>query len=87
MDAARLSARSPARRRAPRGAPLLGALLALAAPARADFFDDVRRTFTKDIPRTFEHDIPRAFGAEGKKEPAPPAKGGKPRPRPADARR
>ena len=53
-------------------AALLAAVmpLALAAPARADFLDDVRRTFQPDIPRTFEHDIPRAFGAKDKPEPA-----------------
>lgn len=30
--------------------------------ARADFFDDARRTFQHDIPRFFQHDIPCAFG-------------------------
>jgi hypothetical protein len=32
------------------------------APARADFFDDTRRTFTTDIPHFFQDDIPCAFG-------------------------
>lgn len=36
--------------------------LAPAAPARADFFDDARRTFTTDIPHFFQDDIPCAFG-------------------------
>jgi hypothetical protein len=47
------------------------ALAAAASPARADFFNDVRRTFQEDIPRTFQHDIPRALGLQGK--PAAPA--------------
>lgn len=34
------------------------------APARADFFDDARKTFTVDIPRFFQHDIPCAFGGK-----------------------
>ena len=50
-----------------RAALLTLAGLSAAAPARADFFDDVRRTFQKDIPRTFEQDIPRFFGAQPKK--------------------
>src|SRR6516165_2248093 len=32
--------------------------------ARADFFDDARRTIKIDIPRFFEHDIPCAFGGK-----------------------
>ena len=40
------------------------------APARADFFDDARRTFqtdiphffTRDVPHFFQDDIPCAFG-------------------------
>jgi hypothetical protein len=70
-------------------AALIGlALLAGAtAPARADFFDDVRRTFTKDIPRTFEQDIPRAFGANPKKTPDPGPVRGKPAPEPAQPQR
>jgi hypothetical protein len=31
-------------------------------PARADFFDDARRTFQTDIPHFFQDDIPCAFG-------------------------
>ena len=31
-------------------------------PARADFFDDARRTFETDIPHFFQDDIPCAFG-------------------------
>ena len=56
--------------------------VACATPARADFFDDVRRTFQKDIPRTFEQDIPRFFGAKPKTEPAatPPKARAKPFP-------
>ncbi len=37
---------------------------AVAAPARADFFDGVRRTFTTDIPHFFQDDIPCAFGGQ-----------------------
>jgi hypothetical protein len=33
-------------------------------PARADFFDDARKTFKTDIPRFFQHDIPCAFGGK-----------------------
>ena len=66
----------------PRAALLTLAGLSSAAPARADFFDDVRRTFQKDIPRTFEQDIPRFFGATPKAEPAtsPPKTRAKPTP-------
>jgi len=32
------------------------------APARADFFDDTRRTFETYIPHFFQDDIPCAFG-------------------------
>ncbi|HTZ80934.1 MAG TPA: hypothetical protein VMC10_23690 [Stellaceae bacterium] len=39
--------------------------LTLAPPsARADFFDDARRTFTTDIPHFFQDDIPCAFGGK-----------------------
>lgn len=42
-----------------------GAILTLAAaPARADFFDDARKTFTTDIPHFFQDDIPCAFGGQ-----------------------
>jgi hypothetical protein len=45
-----------------------GVILALAAtatlPARADFFDDARKTFTTDIPHFFQDDIPCAFGGQ-----------------------
>jgi hypothetical protein len=33
-------------------------------PARADFFDDARRTFVTDIPHFFQDDIPCAFGGQ-----------------------
>lgn len=33
-------------------------------PARADFFDDARRTFQTDIPHFFQDDIPCAFGGQ-----------------------
>ncbi len=46
----------------------LMAVLTLAAlaptPARADFFDQARRTFTTDIPHFFQDDIPCAFGGK-----------------------
>jgi hypothetical protein len=32
--------------------------------ARADFFDDMRRTFQTDIPHFFQDDIPCAFGGQ-----------------------
>ena len=32
--------------------------------ARADFFDDARRTFQSDIPHFFQDDIPCAFGGQ-----------------------
>ncbi len=41
-----------------------GFLMSTAAPARADFFDDVRRTFQTDIPHFFQDDIPCAFGGQ-----------------------
>ena len=45
--------------------PVAALLLAAAtAPARADFFDDVRRTFQTDIPHFFQDDIPCAFGGK-----------------------
>jgi hypothetical protein len=51
------------------------------APARADFFDDARRTFETDIPHFFQDDIPCAFGGQPTshtktscKSPSPPAK-------------
>src|SRR5579859_1141572 len=40
------------------------ATAATPTPARADFFDDLRRTFTTDIPHFFQDDIPCAFGGE-----------------------
>ncbi|HKT20196.1 MAG TPA: hypothetical protein VJR47_19235 [Stellaceae bacterium] len=33
-------------------------------PARADFFDDMRKTFTTDIPHFFQDDIPCTFGGK-----------------------
>ena len=39
-------------------------------PARADFFDDARKTFKVDIPRFFQHDIPCAFGGKPTGHPA-----------------
>src|SRR4051794_28779349 len=51
--------------RAPWVAPALVAAMWLAAaaplPARADFFDDARRTFKSDIPRFFQQDVPHFF--------------------------
>jgi len=44
------------------------AVLALAfftpTPARADFFDDARKTFTSDIPHFFQDDVPCFFGGQ-----------------------
>lgn len=60
------------------------AVLALAplTPARADFFDDTRRTFETDIPHFFQDDVPCAFGGKPTsgtktscKSPSKPAKG------------
>ena len=49
-----------------RAFPLLGlaGLCAVATPdaARADFFDDARKTFTNDIPHFFQDDVPCTFG-------------------------
>ena len=42
--------------------PIVVLMLVPLAPARADFFDDTRRTFTTDIPHFFQDDIPCAFG-------------------------
>jgi hypothetical protein len=46
--------------------PIAALMLASVAPtpARADFFDDVRRTFQTDIPHFFQDDIPCAFGGQ-----------------------
>ncbi len=45
--------------------PIAALLLACGAgPARADFFNDVRRTFEVDIPHFFQDDIPCAFGGQ-----------------------
>src|SRR5579859_7934907 len=40
------------------------ATAATPTPARADFFDDARKTFTTDIPHFFQDDIPCAFGGQ-----------------------
>jgi hypothetical protein len=44
--------------------PIAVLTLAPLASARADFFDDTRRTFTTDIPHFFQDDIPCAFGGQ-----------------------
>jgi hypothetical protein len=46
--------------------PVVVATAAFLAPtaARADFFDDLRRTFQTDIPHFFQDDIPCAFGGK-----------------------
>jgi hypothetical protein len=44
--------------------PIAVLTLAPLAPARADFFDDARRTFQTDIPHFFQDDIPCAFGGQ-----------------------
>ena len=44
--------------------PVALLMLAGATPARADFFDDLRRTFQTDIPHFFQDDIPCAFGGQ-----------------------
>jgi len=43
---------------------VVAAMAAVPTPARADFFDDARKTFTTDIPHFFQDDIPCAFGGE-----------------------
>jgi hypothetical protein len=43
------------------------------APARADFFDDARKTFESDIPHFFQNDVPHFF-----QDDVPCAFGGKP---------
>jgi hypothetical protein len=45
----------------------------LPAPARADSFDDLRRTFQTDIPHFFQSDVPHFF-----QDDIPCAFGGKP---------
>jgi len=42
--------------------PIAVLMLVPLTPARADFFDDARRTFTTDIPHFFQDDVPCAFG-------------------------
>jgi hypothetical protein len=42
--------------------PIAMLAVASAVPARADFFDDARKTFETDIPHFFQDDIPCAFG-------------------------
>ncbi len=42
-------------------------------PARADFFDDMRKTFTTDVPNFFQKDVPHFF-----QDDVPCAFGGKP---------
>ncbi len=44
--------------------PIAVLTLAPLAPARADFFDDARRTFETDIPHFFQDDVPCAFGGK-----------------------
>ena len=39
-------------------------VLVLPGVARADFFDDARKTFTKDIPHFFQDDVPCTFGGQ-----------------------
>ena len=48
------------------GCPIAALTLALLAPApaKADFFDDVRRTFQTDVQHFFQDDIPCAFGGQ-----------------------
>jgi hypothetical protein len=46
------------------GGALLALTLLAASPARADFFDDARRTITRDIPHFFQDDIPCTFGGQ-----------------------
>lgn len=53
-------------------------------PARADFFDDARKTLTSDIPHFFQDDIPCFFGGHPtsgtKKSCKPTGHAGKPAP-------
>ena len=57
---------SDTRRRVRPALPIAVVTLALLAPgsARADFFDDARRTFQTDIPHFFQDDVPCAFGGQ-----------------------
>lgn len=50
--------------RAAFGASVLALGLLAPLSARADFFDDARRTFQTDIPHFFQDDIPCAFGGK-----------------------
>ena len=79
----------------------VAALMLASAPARAEFFDDVKRTFQTDIPHFFQDDIPCAFGGgptsgakrtchDGERRAAPPPPAHRvsappPPPRPAPA--
>jgi hypothetical protein len=45
-------------------AGLIALALLAPSPARAEFFNDVRRTFQTDIPHFFQDDIPCAFGGQ-----------------------
>jgi hypothetical protein len=53
-------------------------ILTLPMPARADFFDDTRRTFQTDIPHFFQDDIPCAFGGQPTSHSRPSCKSAKP---------
>ena len=44
--------------------PMIALTLVPLASARADFFDDMRKTFETDIPHFFQDDVPCAFGAK-----------------------
>ena len=71
----------------------VAAMLAAAAPARADFFDDARRTvqtdipnfFQRDVPHFFQDDIPCAFGGKPTSHTRTSCKPDKPAPRQPDA--
>src|SRR5438552_14780546 len=70
--------------------PIAVLILASAAPlpARAEFFDDVKRTFQTDIPHFFQDDIPCAFGGQPTSGAKRTCHGGEPQAaRPAPAHR
>jgi hypothetical protein len=64
---------SSASRLCRRAWPIVLLTLAPLAPARADFFDDARKTFESDIPHFFQNDVPHFF-----QDDVPCAFGGKP---------
>ena len=60
--------------------------VAAAMPARADFFDGMRKTFTNDLPHFFQDDVPCAFGGQPTSHTRKACNSPKPEDRPKPAR-